>query len=281
MYANDKTEAPLSQAQISQYHQDGFLVVEQMFDDPEIDLMQRELYKLTNDSSLANKESVVLEPDSEAIRSIFKVHEVSTVFKRLSQDARIVEVVRYLLGSEVYLHQSRLNYKPGFLGNPFYWHSDFETWHVEDGMPRMRAISVSVSLTRNTEHNGPLMLIPGSHRYYVSCIGSTPEAHYTSSLKKQEFGVPDPKSLKELADRGGIKSVTGPPGTVTFFDCNVMHGSNSNISPLPRANAFYVYNSIENKLRKPFGSQPARPEFLARRSDFTPVRPRKVAFRAT
>src|SRR3546814_10756649 len=44
---------------------------------------------------------------------------------------------------------SRLNYKPGFKGKEFYWHSDFETWHVEDGMPQMRALSMSILLAEN------------------------------------------------------------------------------------------------------------------------------------
>src|SRR3546814_19786785 len=87
--------------------------------------------------------------------------------------------------------QSRLNYKPGFVGKEFYWHSDFETWHVEDGMPQMRALSMSILLAPNTVLNGPLMIIPGSHRKYLTCVGETPEDHYRSSLKKQEYGVPD------------------------------------------------------------------------------------------
>jgi hypothetical protein len=47
----------------------------------------------------------------------------------------VVGPARQLLGSDVYVHQSRVNFKPGFNGQDFYWHSDFETWHAEDGMP--------------------------------------------------------------------------------------------------------------------------------------------------
>ena len=83
-----------------------------------------------------------------------------------------------LLGSRVYVHQSRINYKSGFDGKEFYWHSDFETWHAEDGLPRMRAVSASIALSDNTPLNGPLMLIPGSHRHFVACIGETPDDHY-------------------------------------------------------------------------------------------------------
>jgi ectoine hydroxylase len=197
--------------------------------------------------------------------------------QRLAADERLAGVARFLLGDDVYVHQSRLNYKPGFQGKEFYWHSDFETWHVEDGMPRMRALSMSILLARNTPNNGPLMLIPGSHRKFVTCVGETPENHYLSSLKKQEYGVPDEVSLTELAHAHGIVAPVGEPGSVIVFDCNVMHGSNGNITPFPRANAFIVYNAVSNRLEDPFGAPEPRPTFIADRA-FRPLarRPRPL-----
>jgi ectoine hydroxylase len=145
---------------------------------------------------------------------------------RLACDAHLVDTARYLLGSEVYVHQSRLNYKPGFYGKEFFWHSDFETWHVEDGLPRMRTLSVSINLTDNLQYNGPLMLVPQSHLRYVSCAGETPLDHFKVSLKRQEYGVHPADILQQLVGEGGIPLVTAPAGTATFFDCNTMHGSN-------------------------------------------------------
>jgi ectoine hydroxylase len=192
------------------------------------------------------------------------------MMRRLAADDRLAGVARFLLGDDVYIHQSRLNYKPGFLGKEFYWHSDFETWHVEDGMPRMRALSMSLLLAPNTQYNGPLMLIPGSHHRYLTCVGETPEDHHLNSLKKQEYGVPDEDSLTELVHAYGIVAPVGEPGTVVLFDCNVMHGSNGNITPFPRANAFFVYNALSNRLEAPFGLTKPRPSFLADRS-FSPL----------
>src|SRR3546814_9170172 len=71
-------------------------------------------------------------------------------------------------------------------------------------MPRMRALSMSVLLAENTPHNGPLMLIPGSHQTYLTCVGETPDDHYLSSLKRQEYGVPDEDHLADLAHAHGI-----------------------------------------------------------------------------
>ena len=108
------------------------------------------------------------------------MHELSQEFSRLTRDPRILGIVRQLLGSEVYIHQSRINDKIGFESAGFDWHSDFETWHAEDGMPAMRAVSVSLMLTDNNEFNGPLMLIPGSHHMFVPCVGETPEQNWNT-----------------------------------------------------------------------------------------------------
>lgn len=263
--------APLDRAQLELYTRDGFFVAGQLFDSSEVRVLVDELERLRVEYSDSTVDTVIREPRSDAVRSIFEVHKSNPVFKRLVRDTRLVDVAGYLLGDDVYVHQSRLNYKPGFKGKEFYWHSDFETWHVEDGMPNMRALSVSISLTDNYDANGPLMLVPGSHLKYVSCPGQTPDEHYKRSLRNQEYGVPPDGFLSELIDAGGIVPVTGPAGTVTFFECNTMHGSNSNISPFPRANAFIVYNSVNNRPLQPFGAKVPRPGFLAERDDFTPV----------
>ncbi|MNR37111.1 Phytanoyl-CoA dioxygenase (PhyH) [compost metagenome] len=104
----------------------------------------------------------------------------------------------------------------------------------------MRAFSCSIALQDNHANNGPLMVIPGSHRTFVSCVGETPDENYKSSLRRQEYGVPDQESLKQLAKQGGIVAPTGKAGSILLFDCNLMHGSNSNITPDPRSNVFIV-----------------------------------------
>lgn len=256
---------PLSKEQMKSFDENGYLFLEKFFNESEVAAMRTELSKLMEAKKDSEDKRVIREPESQEVRSIFEVHELDDYFLSLSREQRLVDVLNQLLGSEVYIHQSRINLKSGFNGKEFYWHSDFETWHVEDGMPNMRAISCSITLTENTPFNGPLMLIPGSHKYFVSCVGETPEANYEKSLRRQELGVPDKESLTKLADQGGIVAPTGPAGSVILFDCNIMHGSNSNITPAPRSNVFFVFNSVENKLVAPFSGQKPRPSYIAAR----------------
>jgi ectoine hydroxylase len=266
-------DAPLSAEQHEAFERDGFIVLKGLFSQGEIALMQGELERLRADQSSLESDTIVREPSDDDIRSIFAIHRQSPVFRRLASVERLVSIARHILADDVYIHQSRLNHKPGFRGKEFYWHSDFETWHVEDGMPDMRAISISILLSENRDVNGPLMLLPGSHRHYVTCVGETPEDHFKKSLRKQEYGVPDDDSLRKLAKLGGIAAPTGPAGTVVIFDCNTMHGSNGNITPLPRANAFLVYNAVSNALGDPFGPKRPRPEYIATRGKFQALSP--------
>jgi len=265
--------APLTRRQADQFERDGFLVLENSFSAEEVEFLQTQARELLSSHDGLKPETIITEMGGREIRSIFEIHAQSRIMGRLAADARLAGVAQFLLNDDVYIHQSRLNYKPGFEGKEFYWHSDFETWHVEDGMPRMRALSMSVLLAENTPDNGPLMLMPGSHHTFLTCVGATPEDHYRTSLKKQEYGVPDRGGLTELAHRHGIVAPTGKPGTVVIFDCNTMHGSNGNITPFPRANAFFVYNAVNNRLQAPFGVKKARPSFVAARGEPQPIAP--------
>lgn len=255
----------ISKAQVVDYESEGYLFLPAFFQGKELEDLLAERDRLLNESSLRGQPEVIVEPGSDAIRSIFAVHTLSPVFGALAAHPRLLDITQHLLGSKVYIHQSRINDKPGFVGKEFYWHSDFETWHTEDGMPRMRALSCSIALTENNEHNGPLMVMPGSHLTYVSCPGETPEDNFKQSLRRQEVGVPDHASLTQLAGIGGIVAPKGPAGSVLLFDCNLMHGSSSNISPWPRSNIFMVYNSVQNALRDPYCGQRPRPGYIAHR----------------
>ncbi|WP_308634412.1 ectoine hydroxylase [Paenibacillus silvisoli] len=266
VYSQWSANSPLTQEQTNSYEQKGYLFLEQFFTANEIIEWKSELLKLSGMHHESDSEHVIREKGSNEIRSIFSVHAHNPVFSDLASHPKLLAITEYLLGSKTYVHQSRINYKPGFTGKEFYWHSDFETWHVEDGMPAMRALSCSIALEDNYPYNGPLMVIPGSHRKFISCVGRTPDHHYKQSLRKQEYGVPDQGSLTAFAEQEGIEMPVGKAGSVLLFDCNLLHGSSSNISPYPRSNVFIVYNSIENRLIQPFSGQHPRPEYIASRA---------------
>ncbi|MBB3192032.1 ectoine hydroxylase [Halomonas cerina] len=263
----DAADGPLGQAQLDAFERQGFLFEPNFITGDELDELRRELKALLENEDFRGRDFSISEPQGNEIRSLFAVHCLSKRLSRLAHDERLRGRARQILGDEPYIHQSRINYKPGLEGKGFNWHSDFETWHAEDGMPAMHAVSASIVLTDNHAFNGPLMLIPGSHRVFVPCLGETPEDNHKRSLKAQELGVPSREALSALVKRHGIEAPTGVAGGLLLFDCNVLHGSNANMSPDPRSNVFFVYNRRDNRCVAPFAANQRRPRFLAHEPD--------------
>ncbi|MGM8228807.1 phytanoyl-CoA dioxygenase family protein [Cellvibrio sp. ARAG 10.3] len=256
------SEKPLAKDSLDFYADNGFLVLPDYLPE-QVEPLLAEIESLKK--NMVGEEALVSEPGSREVRTIFKPFQYSDVIRNFFRDPKILDVARQLLGSDVYMMQSRVNIKPAYTGRSFAWHSDFETWHVEDGMPRMRAVTAWIMLTENHEHNGPLYVIPGSHQLYVSCAGQTGAENYKTSLKAQKLGVPQPDTMNEILATRDIKAITGKPGTVVFHECNILHGSPDNISNDPRTILMCVYNSVLNKPVAPFGGLEPRPDFLSNR----------------
>ncbi|MFD7667261.1 ectoine hydroxylase [Streptomyces sp. NPDC059788] len=271
VWSQPGTEGPFQPAELSDFERDGFFAIGELLTAEEVAVYRAELDRLVNDPAMRADDRSIVEPKSQEIRSVFEVHKISEVFAKLVSDPRVVGRARQILGSDVYVHQSRINVKPGFGASGFYWHSDFETWHAEDGLANMRTVSVSIALTENFDTNGGLMIMPGSHRHFLGCSGETPRDNYKKSLQMQDAGTPSDEALTKLADAHGIKLFTGKAGSATWFDCNCMHGSGDNITPYPRSNVFVVFNSVANTAVEPFAAPVPRPEYIGAR-DFTPVK---------
>ncbi|WP_025778559.1 ectoine hydroxylase [Brevibacterium sp. VCM10] len=261
---------PLEAADLKHFEDTGYLTIDQLITSEELTLFTDELQRLSRDPEVKADERTVVEAESDEVRSIFDIHRTNEIFRKIANDPRLVDRARQILGTDVYIHQSRINYKPGFVGKEFSWHSDFETWHAEDGMPTPRAVSLSLSLTDNYSFNGPLMIMPGSHKRYISCVGGTPEDNYRKSLIMQGAGTPDRQTLSDFADEYGIDVLEGAAGGAIMFDSNCMHASNGNVTPFSRSNIFIVYNSVENTCVDPFAAPKPRPEFVGS-TDFTPA----------
>lgn len=269
VYSPLEKEGYLTKEQLQFFDENGYLVIEGVLED-KVQKVLDELPKLKE--KLKGREELILEPETEVIRSIFSPEKYSDVCYELACSRPLLSSAKQILNDDVYIHHSRVNVKAGFDGKSFPWHSDFETWHAEDFLPQMRVVTGWVFLTENNECNGSLFVIPGSHKKFISCVGATPQDNYKQSLRKQILGVPSQGVMKELVKEHGIKGLYGPPGTVVFHECNLMHGSPDNISPNPRSNLFFVYNSLQNKpVDMEANGQKARPEFLARH-DFTPLK---------
>ena len=166
-----------------------------------------------------------------------------------------------LLDGQVYMHQFKVNAKAAFDGAVWQWHQDYGTWSRDDEMPEPRAMNIAVFVDEVSAANGPLILIPGSHREGVYAAGHDLE---TTSYPLWTL---DRETVTRLAREGGLVAPTGGPGGMLMFHCNMVHASPPNISPFGRTIVYLSLCEVSNHIRR-F----KRPAWIAHR-DFTPIEP--------
>src|SRR3546814_4596409 len=84
-------DAPIGRAQAEQFDRDGYLVLENIFTDAEVAYLQAAAGTLLADPAALDPETIVAEPQSREIRSIFEIHRQSEAVARLASDARLAD----------------------------------------------------------------------------------------------------------------------------------------------------------------------------------------------
>ena len=153
----------LSNAQIAQFDEQGYLFFPDLLDSDEVAVLQEALPEIL---SRPGPEIISEKEDPSSVRLAFGAHLYSEPFRCLTLLPRLLNPVRQLLRDDVYLHQSRLNPKQGFGGGASWdWHQDYPPWHSIDGMPEPNCIMVSVFIDDCTAVTSPLLIVPGSQRH--------------------------------------------------------------------------------------------------------------------
>lgn len=111
---------PLTAAELDAYAARGFVVKPGLFTEDEVRALLADAEAM---AAIADKDrdDVITEPGSNAVRSLFRVHTESARMRAAVADRRLSGVARQILGGDVYVHQSRINFKPAFEGKAFPW----------------------------------------------------------------------------------------------------------------------------------------------------------------
>ncbi|MFD8478608.1 phytanoyl-CoA dioxygenase family protein [Kitasatospora sp. NPDC059673] len=244
----------LSEEQVHNYRDRGYLTVESVFDEQEVAALREAFLR---DCQVPGEQRI-MEDKGDAVRAIYSSHVRQSEFAALIRTPRLLGPVKQLLGEQVYLFQLKVNAKGPFTGDLWAWHQDFLAWKLADNLPAPRLVNVGIYLDEVTEFNGPVIFVPGSHQGGLVGDG---RRHATKSIQHLD---PDdisltPAQLAELVEERGMESPKGPAGTVIFFDPQIVHGSAPNMSPLPRKLLIATYNQVGNEPRPV--AEP-RPDYL-------------------
>ena len=152
----------LTADQLKAFDDQGYVFLPNCFSEDEIALIRSEGEQILK----ADRQEVWREKTG-APRTAFAAHTFNEVFRLLVSHPRLVGPLKQYFGEDVYVHQFKLNAKAAFEGDVWQWHQDYGTWARDDGMPQARAMNIAVFLDEVMAINGPLLLIPGSHKQGV------------------------------------------------------------------------------------------------------------------
>ncbi len=222
---------PLSDAQIAQFHREGYLICRSYFDAQEMDLL---LSTARADHEMISHNIPVKDTAGRASRLSLWNHPGDDLYGMFARCRRIVDAAEQLLGGEVYHYHSKMMLKEPKVGGAWEWHQDYGYWY-QNGCLLPDMLSALIAVDQATQENGCLQLLRGSHR-----MGRVEHGRFG-----EQTGA-DPERVQHAMERFELVHFEAQPGDVLFFHGNTLHCSAANTSDKPRWSLICCYNTREN-----------------------------------
>lgn len=223
----------LTREQIDFYHKNGYLGVENVLSDTEIQALRRATDEFVEKSRAVTQHTDVfdLEPghtaDNPRLRRLKNPIDQHQVYRKTLHHEGILAMVSQLIGYGLHCNGNKLNMKQPGYGSPVEWHQDWSFYpHTNDDL-----LAVGVAIDDMTEENGPLLVIPGSHK------GPIYDHHQDGRFCG---AVTDPA----FSDKGAVP-VMVKAGGITIHHARTLHGSVANTSGKPRRLLLFQYCAID------------------------------------
>jgi hypothetical protein len=221
----------LNDQQQARFQDDGFLIIDRLFDAEEIDL----LGKIARaDHVLAGQAASRRDGEGGIIRLSVRNtldHDIYSAFVRCR---RLVDAMERLLHGEVYHYHHKMIYKEPREGGAWEWHQDYGYWY-DTGCLLPDLASCMVAVDRASKSNGCLQVLKGSHR--MGRLNHGPVGDQTGA---------DPRRVEAVRERLDHVYCELEAGDALFFHCNLLHRSDRNASELPRWALVCCYNAARN-----------------------------------
>jgi ectoine hydroxylase-related dioxygenase (phytanoyl-CoA dioxygenase family) len=234
--------------QMTQFEEDGFVVLENIFDQAAIERISGEVDRILEGRHPAfPTDELIYEPGSDPprVRNAFRLHLYDEFFLSVARHPPLIAAVAGLLGAPLRLYGSQLFAKPARVGTEVPLHQDMPYWPFEP----YEMLSAWIALDDSTVENGCVRYLAGSHR-----LGMLP--HAPSGVSGNSLGLvagPRVSALPEVA-------VEVRRGSCVLHHCLTVHRSQPNSSPQSRRGLIFVYMSPNVRLTDP-GRLKCAPDF--------------------
>lgn len=222
---------PLSDGQIRQFNEDGFLIGRKFFDDEEMALLQRIAKADHNmlDHGIGLKDAA----GRQSKLSLWN-HPGDDIYGAIARSERVVNSMEQLLGGEVYHYHSKMMLKEPKVGGAWEWHQDYGYWY-SNGCLYPDLASCLIAVDRANKENGCIQMLKGSHKM--------------GRIEHGKFGDQtgaDPERVQAAMQRMELIYCECEPGDAVIFHGNTLHCSGRNTSPNPRWSLICCYNKATN-----------------------------------
>lgn len=212
----------LTQAQIDEFHERGFLQAIPMLSEAEAEALRERLFIVMEGRSARRPESNRNMGQKErVVVQIVNIWEADDLFRAHLSNPGICQAVMQLMGTDTLrVWHDQVQYKPPKVGGPTDWHQDHPYWPV---IQPADLVSAWVALEDADVENGCMWMVPGSHKW-------GPHKGGTIGTNPDDFSPLPDKSL--LPPDARIELVPCPvkKGEVMFHHCLTWHGSPPNRS---------------------------------------------------
>lgn len=174
------------------------------------------------------------DPGGRTIRRLLQAHSRGMVFTEWFGNRKLAISLRQLLGQPVVMplahHNCIMTKQPEFSSQTG-WHQDIRYWSYQQ--PEL--ISAWLALGVESEQNGCLRLIPGSHRMQFTA----------DQLDERRFFRDDHPPNRELIDQHICAELA--PGDVLFFHCRTLHSASRNFTSEPKYSVVFTFRPLANR----------------------------------
>ena len=227
----------LNRGDIERYHRDGFIVVPDVLSPAEVaelravtdGFVERARAITTHDAIYDLEDSH--SPAQPRVRRIKAPHLHHAAYAALVRHPKIVAVLQDLWGPDIRFDTAKLNLKSAGFGAAVEWHQDWAFYpHTNDDLA-----AVGVMMDDMELENGPLLIIPGSHK--------DPVVHDHHGEDGRFCGAMDPG--KKEVDYAAAVPLTGKAGSITVHHVRAVHGSAPNTSNRDRRLLLFQFRAAD------------------------------------
>lgn len=238
------SNGPLAAEQISSYWENGYAFVENALTPEQLGALIADVERWTEESrahtepfgdTLAQRPRFDMAPEHTAddprLRRVASPVEVSDAYLEVVRNNTALDAVAQLIGPNVEFNNSKINAKQPGSSTEVKYHQDFMFQpHSNEDL-----IACLFFLDDVTLQNGPLNVVPGTHRGEL--FDHWHDGVYTGAVSTDV----------EQAHVGQAVPVHGPAGSACLMHTRLLHGSAPNASDRPRTLFIAEYRAEDAK----------------------------------